>query len=71
MEAVWPNVHVGDDSLFKCIRELRAALGDDRRQLIKLVSGHGYLLDAEVSSEPEGGTIRSGRQRRTCRSRGG
>jgi DNA-binding winged helix-turn-helix (wHTH) protein/tetratricopeptide (TPR) repeat protein len=52
MEAVWPNVHVGDDSLFKCIRELRTALGDDRRQLIKLVSGHGYRLDAQVTSEP-------------------
>jgi len=52
MEAVWPNVHVGDDSLFKCIRELRTALGDDRRQLIKLVPGHGYRLDAQVTSEP-------------------
>jgi DNA-binding winged helix-turn-helix (wHTH) protein/tetratricopeptide (TPR) repeat protein len=55
MEAVWPNVHVSDDSLFKCIRELRTALGDDQRQLIKLVSGHGYMLDAEVTGEPAGG----------------
>ena len=57
MDVVWPNVHVGDDSLFKCIRELRTALGDDRRQLIKLISGHGYRLDAEATSEPAGGTI--------------
>jgi len=57
MEAVWPNVHVGDDSLFKCIRELRTALGDDRRQLIRLVSGHGYRLDAEVTNEPAGGAV--------------
>jgi len=42
---------------FKCIRELRTALGDDRRQLIKLVSGHGYRLDAEVTSEPAGGAV--------------
>jgi DNA-binding winged helix-turn-helix (wHTH) protein/tetratricopeptide (TPR) repeat protein len=55
MEAVWPNVHVSHDSLFKCIRELRTALGDDRRQLIKLVSGHGYMLDAEVTGEPAAG----------------
>jgi DNA-binding winged helix-turn-helix (wHTH) protein/tetratricopeptide (TPR) repeat protein len=48
MEAVWPNVHVGEDSLFQCIRELRTALGDERRQLIKLASGGGYLLAAEV-----------------------
>ena len=52
MDAVWPNVHVGDDSLFQCIRELRTALGDDQRQLIKLVSGRGYLFEAEVSVTP-------------------
>ncbi|MCK1740326.1 winged helix-turn-helix domain-containing protein [Bradyrhizobium sp. 139] len=53
MEAVWPNVHVGEDSLFQCIRELRTALGDDRRQMIRLASGGGYLLTAEVEAEPE------------------
>jgi DNA-binding winged helix-turn-helix (wHTH) protein/tetratricopeptide (TPR) repeat protein len=52
--AVWPNVHVSDDSLFQCIREIRAALGDDQRQLIKLVSGRGYLFDAEVSNQLAG-----------------
>ncbi|MEH2564060.1 DNA-binding winged helix-turn-helix (wHTH) protein/TolB-like protein [Bradyrhizobium sp. AZCC 2289] len=59
MEAVWPNVHVGEDSLFQCIREIRTALGDDRRQLVKLVSGRGYLFaaqvsGAEVSTKPAG-----------------
>ena len=52
MEAVWPNVHVGEDSLFQCIRELRTALGDDQRQLIKLASGGGYLLATEVVAAP-------------------
>ena len=55
MEAVWPNVHVGEDSLFQCIRELRAALGDDQRQIVKLVSGRGYMFDAEVLSGPAAG----------------
>jgi DNA-binding winged helix-turn-helix (wHTH) protein/tetratricopeptide (TPR) repeat protein len=50
MEAVWPNVHVGEDSLFQCIREIRVALGDDGRRLIKVVSGRGYLFEAEVSN---------------------
>src|ERR1700733_4439375 len=50
MDAVWPNIHVGDDSLFQCIRELRTALGDEQRQMIKLVSGRGYLFDIDVSS---------------------
>ncbi|MBR0800918.1 winged helix-turn-helix domain-containing protein [Bradyrhizobium jicamae] len=54
-EAIWPNVHVADDSLFQCIREVRAALGDDRRQLVKLVSGRGYLFEAEVSTGTVGG----------------
>ncbi len=53
MEAVWPNVHVGEDSLFQCIRELRTALGDEQRQLIKLASGAGYLLTAEVEDAPD------------------
>lgn len=50
IEAIWPNVHVGEDGLFQCIREIRTALGDDRRELVKLISGRGYLLDAEVST---------------------
>ncbi len=52
MDAVWPNVHVAEDSLFKCIREIRTALGDDERQLIKLMSGRGYLFDADVIRAP-------------------
>src|SRR5580692_4525974 len=58
MEAVWPNVHVGEDSLFQCIREIRTALGDDQRQMIKLVSGRGYRFEAAVSSEADGAAAR-------------
>ncbi|HEV7322668.1 MAG TPA: tetratricopeptide repeat protein [Ensifer sp.] len=53
MAAVWPNVHVGEDSLFQCVREVRAALGDESRQLIRAVSGRGYLFEAEVSTAPD------------------
>ncbi|MGY3616824.1 winged helix-turn-helix domain-containing protein [Bradyrhizobium sp. USDA 10063] len=59
MEAVWPNVHVGEDSLFQCIREIRTALGDDRRQTIKLVSGRGYLFTAEVSIERSAAAVQA------------
>lgn len=59
MEAVWPNVHVGEDSLFQCIRELRTALGDDRRQLIKLASGGGYLLATEVVAAPAAALVQT------------
>ena len=49
MEAAWPNVHVGEDSLFQCIREIRTALGDDKRQVVRVISGRGYLFQAEVT----------------------
>jgi DNA-binding winged helix-turn-helix (wHTH) protein/tetratricopeptide (TPR) repeat protein len=49
MDAVWPDVHVGEDSLFQSIRELRTALGDDQRQTIRLMSGRGYLFTADVT----------------------
>lgn len=51
MQAIWPNVHVGEDSLFQCIREIRTALGDDERQMIRVISGRGYLFDAEVTQD--------------------
>lgn len=47
-EAIWPGVHVSQDGLFQCIREIRSALGDEERELIRMVSGRGYMLDAEV-----------------------
>jgi DNA-binding winged helix-turn-helix (wHTH) protein len=47
--AVWPNVIVTDDSLVRCIRELRSKLGDDAHRLIKTVPRRGYLLDATVT----------------------
>ncbi|MCW5691940.1 MAG: winged helix-turn-helix domain-containing protein [Pseudolabrys sp.] len=49
MEALWPKVHVSEDSLFQCIREIRTALGDERRQTVKLATGGGYLFTADVS----------------------
>jgi DNA-binding winged helix-turn-helix (wHTH) protein len=52
MEAIWPTIHVGEDSLFQCIRDIRGALGDHRRQVIKLAAGGGYVLTAEVSVVP-------------------
>lgn len=55
MTSIWPNVHVGDDSLFQCIREIRGALGDKNRQIVKSVSGRGYLFETEVLSDIKDG----------------
>jgi DNA-binding winged helix-turn-helix (wHTH) protein/TolB-like protein len=53
MTAVWPNVTVGEDSIFQCIREIRSALGDDDRRMVKSVSGRGYIFEADVVSVAE------------------
>ena len=77
MEAVWPNVHVGEDNLFQCIREIRTALGDDKRQMVRVISGRGYLFEAEVTevaapAAPQDGHTGQAcacRTRQQCRSR--
>lgn len=51
MEAVWPNVYVSEDSLFQCVREIRAALGDEQRKIIKLASGGGYVFTVDVTAQ--------------------
>lgn len=51
-EAVWPNVIVSDDSLAQCISDLRNALGDVDRRIIKTVTRRGYLFAAAVSILP-------------------
>ncbi|TXI11604.1 MAG: tetratricopeptide repeat protein [Rhizobium sp.] len=53
MEAIWPNVHVGEDNLFQCIREVRAALGDEKREMIRMIAGRGYLFEPDVSASSE------------------
>src|SRR4051812_9572461 len=49
VNAVWPNVIVSDDSLAQCVSELRHALNDSDRSIIKTVARREYLLAAPVS----------------------
>lgn len=44
-EAVWPGVVVTDDSLVQCVSDIRAALGDAGRDLLRTVPRRGYRLD--------------------------
>jgi DNA-binding winged helix-turn-helix (wHTH) protein/TolB-like protein len=50
IDAVWPGVVVTDDSLTQAVSELRAALGDHDRSLIRTVLRHGYRLEAAVTA---------------------
>lgn len=49
IEAVWPQVVVTDDSLARCVSDLRRALGDAQMRLVKTVPRRGYLLDTPVT----------------------
>jgi TolB-like protein/tetratricopeptide (TPR) repeat protein len=45
-DAVWPDVHVTEDSLVQSIREIRRGLGDSEQDRLRTVSRRGYLLTA-------------------------
>ena len=52
-EKIWPDVHVTDDSISKCISEIRKAISDRDRTILKTVPRQGYMLVADKSSIPE------------------
>jgi TolB-like protein len=59
MQAVWPGVFVTEDSLVKCVKEIRQALGDSQQVLIKTVPGRGYIFDLAVTAAEPVGTADS------------
>lgn len=65
MEAIWPGIHVGEDSLFQCIREIRVALGDARREMVQVISGRGYLFALDVTTEQAASCTTEPRQQET------
>ena len=48
MQAVWPDVAVTDESVTKCIADIRKAVGDESQQLIRTMARRGYLFTAPV-----------------------
>src|SRR5882762_10431339 len=44
LEANWPGVTVTEDSLTQCISEIRRALGDPGRDLLRTVPRRGYMF---------------------------
>ena len=54
--AVWPDVVVTDESLIRCISEVRRAIGDEEQATIKTVPRRGYLFQAQVSARPSLGS---------------
>ena len=49
MQAVWTDVAVTDESISKCIADIRKALADDSQTIVRTVTRRGFLFQAEVS----------------------
>lgn len=52
MERVWSGVVVGDDSLTQTVVEIRRALGDRERRVLRTVARRGYRLQPGKPSAP-------------------
>jgi TolB-like protein/Tfp pilus assembly protein PilF len=50
IKAVWPNTTVGDESLTRCVSDVRLAIGDTDQRVIRTVPRRGYLFAAPVST---------------------
>jgi TolB-like protein/DNA-binding winged helix-turn-helix (wHTH) protein len=49
IQTVWPGVVVTDESLTRCVSDIRQALGDGAQRIVKTVPRQGYLLASPVS----------------------
>jgi TolB-like protein/tetratricopeptide (TPR) repeat protein len=49
IEAVWPSVVVTDESVARCVSDVRLALGDGDQRVIKTAPRRGYIFTAPVS----------------------
>lgn len=51
LDAVWPDVTVSDESLERCISDIRASLADSNRKILKTISRRGYLFASELKPQ--------------------
>jgi DNA-binding winged helix-turn-helix (wHTH) protein len=49
IKAVWPDVIVSDESLARCVSDVRQALGDRAQRIVRTVPRRGYLFAVSLS----------------------
>jgi TolB-like protein len=49
---IWRNVVVSDESLARCISDIRQALGDQGRNIVRTVPRRGYIVAAGIEARP-------------------
>ena len=52
LAAVWPDVVVGEESLTRCVSDIRQVLGEHGQHIIKTLPRRGYLFAALVEPVP-------------------
>src|SRR5690348_12228354 len=53
IDRLWPNTTVSDESLARCVSDVRVALGDNEQRIVKTLPRRGYLFAATVSAGSE------------------
>src|SRR5262249_31998633 len=56
IQAVWPDVTVTEESLTRCVSDIRLALDDSRQRIIKTLPRRGYMLAAPATGTDPGDT---------------
>ncbi|HXD42834.1 MAG TPA: winged helix-turn-helix domain-containing protein [Ramlibacter sp.] len=59
MQAVWPDVVVTEDSIVKCVKEIRQALGEPARDWIRTLPRQGYAFIGEPAAPPQSAPVPS------------
>src|SRR3954451_2254892 len=49
MRAVWPDVTVTDESLTRCVSDVRQAIDDGAQKIVKTIPRRGYMFAAPVA----------------------
>jgi TolB-like protein len=62
IKAIWPNVTVTDESLARCVSDVRLAIDDSDQRLIKTQPRRGYLFAAPVLEAPRASPARANSQ---------
>jgi DNA-binding winged helix-turn-helix (wHTH) protein len=52
IKVVWPSVIVSDDSLTRCVSDVRLALGDGEQRIIRTVPRRGAIARAHAPAAP-------------------
>lgn len=54
LDAIWGHSYVSDGSLTQCLIDVRRALGDESREVVRTVPRRGYIFELAVT-RPDGG----------------